>query len=77
MDRSRSYGYSLIHRDDLLNALLAIQSASRTLDLKDSDDRDRQIYQAGFDAALLAVAQMIGQSEVFLAQKSKLRNAAF
>jgi hypothetical protein len=73
MSRLRSHGFNLIHRNDLLNALLAIQAASQAIDLDQTDDGDRQNYQAGFDAALLAVAQMIGQSEAFLAQKAKLR----
>jgi AraC-like DNA-binding protein len=72
MSHSHSNGFHLIHRDDLLNALLAIQSASQAINFNQTDDRERQIYQAGFDAALLAVAQMLGQSETYLARKTKL-----
>lgn len=68
-----SRGFNLIHRSDLLNALLALQSAhsSGSFGL---DDREREIYQAGFDSALLAMAQMLGQSETFLAEKRKLKD---
>ena len=75
MNRSRSHGFNLIHRKDLLNALLAIQSASQSIHPGHTEDRDRQMYQAGFDAALLAVAQMIGESQAFLAQKRKFKES--
>lgn len=72
MSNSRLSGLSLIHRNDLLNALLAILSAHQTVNLNNPDDRDREMYQAGFEAALLAVAQITGQSESFLTQKATL-----
>lgn len=74
MNRSRSSGFNLIHRNDLLNALLAIQTAHQTVNINYPNNRDNEIYQAGFEAALLAVAQMVGQSEIFLAQKAKRKN---
>lgn len=73
MSYSRSSGFNLIHRSDLVNALLAILSTHQTINTNHPNDQDREMYQAGFEAALLAVAQMLGQSEIFLAEKAKLK----
>lgn len=64
---------NFIHRKDILNGLLAIQASYR---IRDSKGQDVFVegYQEGFDTALLAVAQMLGQSETFLTQKAKLKS---
>ena len=72
MPHSYSEGFSLIHRHDILNALLAIYSARQQL--ASPNDARSEIYQVGFDAALLAMAQMFGQADLFLTEKSKLKH---
>lgn len=68
-------GPNLIHRNDILNGLLAIQATYR-IHGADHKDGFEEGFHEGFDTALLAVAQMLGQSETFLTQKAKFDNSS-
>ena len=74
MNFSRHSGFKLIHRDDLVNWLLAVQSANESAAFNNFDDREKQIFQAGFNAALQAVAQLVGHSESLLGNQTKHKN---
>lgn len=73
MSNTRHSVPNLIYRNDVLNGLVAIQAAYRDTGSNHLNDAFGEGYKAGFDTALLAVAQMLGQPEIFLAQKAKLK----
>jgi hypothetical protein len=74
MSNHRQKSPNLIHRNDILNGLLAIHAAFGNRNMGDAGDTFEEGYQTGFESALVAVAQMFGQTEIFLTEKSRLKN---